>query len=203
MSKFKKGDWLRRDDDVRPGTSIVHIGWRIYDVLPGRQYVVEIEPEVFRVYEESYFEGDVLEPRCTGWDWVLPEPFCRFGLKVGDSVVIKTWDGHEHRDSQGEECVIESIDDSFSDGIARFRLVGKRLTCWHPYWFGLCQSDGSPLPPKPETYKMYEYVGMRSIPGDGGYVELLHHPDLKRSPSSGRPIVPTGRVFEIPKEEKP
>lgn len=195
MSKFKIGEWLRESDSV-PGDSMRHHGYYVYALLPNGDYVVETNPDDYLVVNDNYFIDCVVEPRCTGWDWVLPEPANRFRLEVGDVVTIV---GHSLR--KGED-IIESIEDSYADGIARFRLRGARGS-WHPYWFGLCDEDGSPLPPKPETYKMYEYVGMRYIPGDGGYVELLHLPDLTKSPSSGRPIVATGRVFEIPKGENP
>jgi len=196
MSKFKKGDWVR-ESDAEPGDNMRSYGYYIFAILPNGDYVVASNPDNYLVVNDCYLNNCVVEPRCTGWDWVLPEPAERFGLKVGDKVTI------QNHSLYNGEYTVKTVDDDYRDGISRFELEGDVGGWWHPYWFGLCQSDGSPLPPKPETYTMYEYVGMRSIPGDGGYVELLRHPDLTRSPSSGRPIVATGRVFEIPKEEKP
>jgi hypothetical protein len=39
----------------------------------------------------------------------------------------------------------------YRDGIARIVLEGTSGKGFHPYWFGLCLSDGSPLPQKPAT----------------------------------------------------
>lgn len=216
-AKFKKGDWVR-EDDAEPGDEMHVHGYRIYDVLPNDQYVLEMNESDFRVTSESQLCDCVVEPRCTGWDWVLPEPLIdgpgkymnrtgkiveiirkvssnlfpehcwedkanmlyrpdgtyrvnpvsdgrdimakyveqpttnRFGLKVGDKVRLEAhdrrfWDSAK----EGKEFIITSIDDSYRDGIARFNLDGEVKGTWHPYWFGLCQSDGSPLPEKPAT----------------------------------------------------
>lgn len=149
MSKFKKGDWVR-EDDALPGDEMHVHGYRIHDVLPNDQYVLEMNEDDFRVTSESYLSGCVAEPRCTGWDWVLPEPANRFGLKVGDTVTIGTHDGKVYSTVKGS-YKITAIDDDYGDGIARFSLEGLRGKPFHPYWFGLCQSDGSPLPEKPAT----------------------------------------------------
>lgn len=151
MSKFKKGDWVL-ESDVEPGDMVKDYGYRIHDVLPNGDYVVEVNANEYSVWNEGNVNDCAVEPRCTGWDWVLPEPANRFGLKVGDTVTIKP---HDARDGYvSTSHVITEIDDSFRDGIARFRLDDMRPYPWHPYYFGLCQSDGSPLPPKPAAKKV-------------------------------------------------
>jgi len=196
VSKFKKGDWVR-ESDADPGDNMRVHGYYIFAVLPNGDYVVETNPDVYIVATDGYFVDDVVEPRCTGWDWVLPEPAERFGLKIGDKVTVQN-----HCLYNGE-YTIKAIDDDYRDGIARFELEGDAGGLWHPYWFGLCQMDGSPLPPKPETTKLYEYL-VQSIQG-GWYTEF--HPiegqSWTKSPGVPMRMVPTGRVFEIPKEEKP
>lgn len=147
MSKFKKGDWVL-EDDAKSGDSLRTHGYRVYDVLPSGSYVLEMYRGDFRVIPESYLSNCVVEPRCTGWDWVLPDPANRFGLKVGDTVTIKPHDAGDCYVRTSH--IITEIDDSFQDGIARFKL-NDGLRGWHPYYFGLCQSDGSPLPEKPAT----------------------------------------------------
>ena len=215
MSKFKKGDWLL-ESDAEIGRDMLHHGYFIHDVLPNGSYVVQLDPCGFELWPEAYIDKCTVEPRCTGWDWVLPEPLIdgpgkyvnrsgkiveivrkvssnlfpshcwedtqdmlyrpdgtynvsdqpcprdvvakyveptsnRFGLKVGDTVTIKTHDGKFFSTVKGS-YQISAIDDTFySDGIARFSLEGLKGGTWHPYWFGLCQTDGSPLPEKPAT----------------------------------------------------
>lgn len=151
MSKFKKGDWLL-EDDAEVGRDMLHHGYFIHDVLPNGSYAVQLDQGGYELWPEVYLDKCTVEPRCTGWDWVLPEPSNRFGLKVGDKVSLGAhdrpfWDSAK----RGNEYVITSIDDSYLDGIARFNLDGEVRGYWHPYWFGLCKSDGSPLPEKPAT----------------------------------------------------
>ena len=139
MSKFKKGDWLF-EDDAEPGDTVGSCRYYVYDVLPNGKYVLALYEGEYGVYPETYVDSCRVEPRCTGWDWVLPEPAERFGLKTGDKVTVR---GHYRRG----DYVIAAIDDTYRDGIARFDLEGDGGGLWHPYWFGLCQMDGSPLPP--------------------------------------------------------
>lgn len=149
MSKFKKGDWVR-EDDVEPGDKMHVHGYRIHDVLPDGQYVLEVNDSEYSVMPESYLSGCVVEPRCTGWDWVLPEPANRFGLKVGDTVTIKSHDGVTHSARlDGKEFKVSGFHEGYQDGIARVYIDEGQP--FHPYWFGLCRSDGSPLPEKPAT----------------------------------------------------
>lgn len=82
---------------------------------------------------------------------VIPKQSNRFGLKVGDKVTFGTHDGKQFSGSASGTHVIASINDTYSDGTARLTLGDVRGDNWHPYWFGLCRSDGSPLPPKPAT----------------------------------------------------
>lgn len=149
MSKFKKGDWVL-EGDAEVGRDMLHHGYLIHDVLPNGKYVVQVDETNYEVWSDSWFDECTVEPRCTGWDWVLPDPANRFGLKVGDTVTIKPHDAKDGHVSTSH--VIAAIEDTYNDGIARFSLDDTRSSCcWHPYYFGLCQSDGSPLPPKSAT----------------------------------------------------
>lgn len=71
MSKFKKGDWVR-EDDAEPGDTMREHGYRVHDVLPNGQYLLEINDNGYVLKTEGYLRGCVVEPSCTGWDWVLP-----------------------------------------------------------------------------------------------------------------------------------
>lgn len=110
-------------------------------------------PRTYRLYnpKDTYiddWEDD--EWYCVLPEIAVPKPTAnRFGLKVGDTVTIKPHDAKDGCVSTSH--VIAAIEDTYRDGIARFRLDDTRSSCWHPYYFGLCQSDGSPLPEKPAT----------------------------------------------------
>jgi hypothetical protein len=151
MGKFKKGDWVF-ENDAKPGDSVKSHGYFIYDVLPNGSYIVKMDENSYELWKNLYMESCTVEPRCTGWDWVLPEPANRFGLKVGDKVTFGTHDGVTRCCGFRGTHVVSGFDENgYIDGIARIVLEGSSGTSFHPYWFGFCQSDGSPLPPKPAT----------------------------------------------------
>jgi len=203
MSKFKKGDWIR-ENDAEPGDKIQQCGYRIHDVLPNGDYVVEVNANEYSVWADGRVNDCTVEPRCTGWDWVLPEPANRFALKVGDVVVVKAHDGKYHPNAHGA-YVIESIEEGYSDKIARFRLKGDGGT-WHPYWFGLCQSDGSPLPEKPTTKKtvLEEWVFLSGFDGSRSCSEAVFKwrpvGGHSRGPCRGWTKTGVTRELEVPNE---
>lgn len=189
MSKFKKGDWVLHSV-AKVGKDMRCQGYYVYDVLPNGCYVLELNPGEYGIWAEAYLEGATVEPRCTGWDWVLPEPAETFGLKVGDTVTIQNYGLYEG------DYSIKAIVDDYRDGTARFELEGDAGGPWHPYWFGLCDMGGKPLPPKPVVEVWSEYVVITGNTGHSKwYVGSTTPPftDYKA----------TGRTVEIPKGENP
>lgn len=71
-TKPEAGQWLfcRK----KPGATAKKYGVYIHKCLPNGMFFVEVNPREYELVSEKTLEGYDHEPRCTGWDWVVPEP---------------------------------------------------------------------------------------------------------------------------------
>jgi len=123
-----------------------------FAVIGGRREVDPVMGCIFDPKDTNVADWEDDEWYCVLPKIVVPKQPNRFGLKVGDNVTFETHDGVTRCCGFRGTHVVSGFDENgYRDGIARIVLEESSGKTFHPYWFGLCRSDGSPLPQKPAT----------------------------------------------------